>query len=156
MPRYNELPNMGLYLEQTTKYINTFLQPLGCIEITPSMVSNYVKKDVIPNPIKKLYYADHIVYIIFVSFAKNLLTIENIGHLIEMQRASYTLPVAYDYFCNELENMLFYNFGLKDSVEFLGETQSMEKDMLKSLVFSAASIVHMHACIEAIKNRDNK
>ena len=29
LPRYGQLPNMGLYLEQTTKYINQCLAPLG-------------------------------------------------------------------------------------------------------------------------------
>ena len=29
MPRYNELPNEGLYLEQTTQYINHALAPLN-------------------------------------------------------------------------------------------------------------------------------
>ena len=40
MPRYREIPDVGLYLDQTVKYINRFLAPLGCEEITPSMVSN--------------------------------------------------------------------------------------------------------------------
>ena len=31
LPRYDELPNVGLYLEQTVKYINQCLHPLGCI-----------------------------------------------------------------------------------------------------------------------------
>ena len=53
MPRYHELPNVGLYLEQTAKYINSFLAPLGCMEITTSMISNYVKKKLIDGPVKK-------------------------------------------------------------------------------------------------------
>ena len=28
LPRYNEIPNVGLYLEQTTKYISQYLEPL--------------------------------------------------------------------------------------------------------------------------------
>ena len=43
MPRYKEIPNVGLYLEQTVKYINECLAPIE-ISITPSMLSNYVKK----------------------------------------------------------------------------------------------------------------
>ena len=66
MPRYRQLPDMGLYLEQTVKYINGILQPLSGIELTGSMVSNYVKKGLIPNPIKKQYYAEQIAYLFFV------------------------------------------------------------------------------------------
>ena len=60
LPRYAEIPNVGLYLEQTTKYINSYLAPLGCPEVTSSMVSNYVKKGLLPNPIKKQYDSQHI------------------------------------------------------------------------------------------------
>lgn len=45
MPRYKEIPNVGLYLEQTVKYINECLAPIE-ISITPSMLSNYVKKGI--------------------------------------------------------------------------------------------------------------
>ena len=44
LPRYQDLPDMGLYLEQTTQYLNHFLAPLGCMEVTSSMISNYVKR----------------------------------------------------------------------------------------------------------------
>ena len=120
LPRYAELPNMGLYLEQTVKYINSVLQPLGGMELTGSMVSNYVKKNLIANPVKKQYYAEQIAYLFFVVVAKNQLSMEDIGLLIEMQRNTYTLPVAYDYLCDELENMLFYIFGVRETLEDLG------------------------------------
>lgn len=151
MPRYNEIPNMGLYLEQTTKYINGFLAPLGCLEITSSMVSNYVKKGVIPKPVKKQYFAEHVAYLFFVALAKNMVAIEDIGLLIEMQRSTYELPVAYDYMCSQLEHTLAYIFGLRATQEPLGETESDEKNILSSLIFSAANVIHMHACFALIR-----
>lgn len=151
LPRYNEIPNMGLYLEQTTKYINGFLAPLGCLEITSSMVSNYVKKGVIPKPVKKQYFAEHVAYLFFVALAKNMVAIEDIGLLIEMQRDTYTLPVAYDFMCSQLECTLEYIFGLRTTQEALGETESDEKNILSSLIFSAANVIHMHACFTLIR-----
>ena len=53
LPRYEELPNGGLYLEQTVQYINGCIAPLGCSQLTGSMVSNYVKQGVFPGPVKK-------------------------------------------------------------------------------------------------------
>ena len=29
LPRYQEIPNVGLYLEQASKYIGEYLSPLG-------------------------------------------------------------------------------------------------------------------------------
>ena len=39
LPRYNEIPNVGLYLEQATKYVCEYLAPLGEFSLTPSMIS---------------------------------------------------------------------------------------------------------------------
>ena len=47
LPRYHEIPDMGLYLEQTTKYVNRCISPLGLEAITPSMIRNYVKQGII-------------------------------------------------------------------------------------------------------------
>ena len=53
LPSYNEIPNVGLYLEQTAKYISEYLTCLGDFALTGSMISNYVKKGLIKNPVKK-------------------------------------------------------------------------------------------------------
>ena len=151
LPRYAELSDVGLYLEQTTKYINQCLAPLGCVEFSGSMISNYVKKGLVPNPVKKQYSADHIALLFFIAIVKNLVAMENIGLLFDIQRASYPLPVAYDYFCSELENVLFFIFGLKDTMEKLGSTQSDEKDMLSNLIYSAAIVIHMNARFNAVR-----
>ena len=155
LPRYAEIPTVGLYLEQTIKYINAFLAPLGCLELTGSMVSNYVKKGLIPAPVKKQYYPEQISYLFFVALAKNLTSMENIDLLISVQRETYTLPVAYDYMCGELENMLFYFFGLKDTPEELGETESDEKNLLRGLIMSAANVIYLNNYIEYVR-RQNK
>ena len=155
LPRYAEIPTVGLYLEQTIKYINAYLAPLGCLELTGSMVSNYVKKGLIPAPVKKQYYPEQIAYLFFVALAKNLTSMENIDLLISVQRESYTLPVAYDYMCGELENMLFYFFGLKDSPEEVGETESDEKNLLRGLIMSAANVIYLNNYIEYVR-RQNK
>ena len=151
LPRYAEIPTVGLYLEQTIKYINGFLAPLGCLELTGSMVSNYVKKGLIPAPVKKQYYPEQISYLFFVAIAKNLMSMENIDLLISIQRNSYTLPVAYDYMCRELENMLAFHFGLKDTVEDIGITESDEKTLLRGLISSAANVIYLHSYFEQVR-----
>ncbi len=51
LPRYAELPDDGLYLKQAETYINRILAPLGMMEITTSMIRNYVKQDIVENPV---------------------------------------------------------------------------------------------------------
>lgn len=52
LPRYAQIPEVGLYLEQVVRYINARLAPLGEPELTGSMVSNYVKQKLVPAPQK--------------------------------------------------------------------------------------------------------
>lgn len=55
LPRYAQIPDVGLYLEQVVRYVNTHLAPLGEPELTISMVSNYVKQGLISSPIKVIH-----------------------------------------------------------------------------------------------------
>ncbi len=152
LPRYKELPDMGLYLEQVTKYINGFIIPLGYAEITTSMVSNYVKKGVIASPVKKQYYAEQIAYLFFISIAKSILSMENIVQLFEMYKEVYTPEVAYNYFCDEFENMLLYVAGLKETPGDTGKTVSDVKIMLRSVIFAASHIIFVNNCFEVKKD----
>ena len=153
MPRYHELPNVGLYLEQVAKYVNNVLSPLNCAEITTSMISNYVKKGFIPSPQKKQYDADRVVYILFTAVAKNVLALEDIVELINMQKQKYSLAVAYDYFCSELENMLAFVVGLKDEPEKnIGVTEeTAEKALLRNVITSVSHSLYLTATFAALK-----
>lgn len=148
LPRYDELPDMGLYLEQVTKYINGYIVPLGLPEITLSMVSNYVKKGVIAAPVKKQYNAEQIAYLFFVSVAKSVISIDSIIQMIRMQQATYDARTAYEYFCSELENMLWYVCGLKDRLDNIGVTNTEEKTMFRSVIIAVSHIIFLNSCFE--------
>ena len=151
LPRYQNLPNEGLYLEQTTQYINRFLAPLGCMELTSSMISNYVKKGVIAPPIKKRYYAEQIAYLFYIAIAKNVLSLEHIVELRQMQEKSYPKHIAYDYMCEEFENILFHVFGLKEHIDDIGYTQSDEKVLFREVIIAASNSIHLTNCFNALK-----
>lgn len=146
LPRYEELPTVGLYLEQTVTYINEQLQPLGCLEITGSMVSNYVKKGWISRPEKKKYSADQIAHLFSITILKQVVPLENIFRLFQIQEPVYSNQTAYDYFCMELENILFTQFKFKESFEQVGVTSSLEKEMLQSALIAISQIIYLHYC----------
>ena len=153
MPRFKELPDVGLYLDQTTKYINNFLAPLG-LEITGSMISNYVKKGLLTNPTKKQYSAQQIAYLFFIAIAKNALSMENIKKLLDIQKEHYQPSVAYDYFCTEFENMLCYIFGISDEIKEVGVTNTEAKEMCRGLIIAVVHIVHLKTYFEKMDNKD--
>lgn len=139
LPRYRELPDFGLRLEQVTRYISRYCpQP-----VTGSMVSNYVKQKIIPGPVKKSYGQDSLAYLLFVSYIKTVMTLDDIALMMEIQKSSYDIAVAYDYFCDEFENLLQFVCGLKDKPDAVGVTQSEEKELLRTALLSITYKVYM-------------
>ena len=152
MPRYHDLPNVGLYLDQTVKYINGYLAPLGCMEITTSMVSNYVKKGYISSPVRKQYSAEQIAYLFGIAVLKNVISMDNIARMFQMQRSAYSAQVAYDYFCEELENVLRYTFGLKEEVDEVGVTNTVTKDMLRSVIIAVSHVTYLNSRFDELED----
>ena len=73
LPRYRDIPDVGLYLEQVTRYVSDSLEPLGQGELTGSMVSNYVKKGILASPVRKQYGREQIAHLIYISVVKSVL-----------------------------------------------------------------------------------
>ena len=152
LPRYDEIPDVGLYLEQTTKYISELLSPLEDISITRSMISNYIKQGLVSNPVKKQYSRDQIAYLIYIAIAKTVLSLDHIRLLIEMQQKTYGNAVAYNYFCMEFENILFYVFEFKDSAEQIGKDSTELKIMLRNMIITVAHKIYLDKCFNSIGN----
>lgn len=155
LPRYDEIPNVGLYLEQVAKYINDYIEPLGDVNITSSMISNYVKRGLVKNPVKKQYFREQIAYLIYIAVTKNVLSLENIHALITIQRKTYDNKVAYDYFCTEFENILTFVFGLKDPLETVGSDTTDEKTMLRNTIITVAHKTYLDMCFQAIQDEQS-
>lgn len=154
LPTYREIPEVGLYLDQTVKYINTAYDVLPNLEITSSMVSNYVKQGIIDRPVKKYYSRDQICHLLFIVIAKTVLPMDNIKLLFdEMQKVkAYPPEIAYEYFRLELDNVLSYVFGLKDEVELIGTTSTDTKKLLRNTIMSVSYKVYLDLAIQEIKN----
>ena len=151
LPKYDELPDDGLYLEQTTKYISELLRPLQENAITASMISNYVKKDLVNNPIRKQYFRDQIAHLIFIAAAKLVLSMDDLRLLVQLQKTSYSDRVAYEYFRQELENALQYIFGAKGTFDNVGVENTIEKQLLRSAIFAVANKVFLEKSLALLE-----
>ncbi len=116
LPNYNDIPDIGLFLEQAVKYVNGYLEPLGDVSLTGSMVSNYVKKKILANPVKKQYNREQLAYLFFIAAAKTCLSLENLQRLIDIQRTYCSCESAYEYFRAELRSALGEVFGDKAGI----------------------------------------
>ena len=89
LPRWEELPNFDLYLDQVITLIEGYLQNLFDEEndtiLTAAMINNYVKLKLIPKAEKKRYNRMHIAYLIAITILKQVLTISEVKQGIEYQ-----------------------------------------------------------------------
>ena len=154
LPKYEEIPDVGLYLDQTVKYINTYFVALPNVELTSSMVSNYVKKGLIDRPIKKVYHRDQICYLFFITIAKTVLTMENIQLLFDVQKKVYDPRTAYEYLRQESDNVIEYVFAIKDNLDVVGYTNTKEKDMLRNTIIAMVHKIYLELCFEVIRDRE--
>ena len=118
LPAWEDIPDFGLYMEQVTALLKEYLDylPPELKEeqfITAATINNYVRKKVIPEPIKKKYYRIHIVYLILICTLKQSLSIATLQTMIPLELSSDQLHVYYDayrkrhriiarYFCDQV------------------------------------------------------
>ena len=154
LPRYQEIPNMGLYLDQAVKYMAEYLGPLGEYSLTSSMVSNYVKKGLIASPVKKQYSREQIAYLFFIALTKNVLSLDGLINFIAIQKRTYSLQKAYDYFCEQFENTLLFTAEVKDTLDIAGEDTTDEKRLLFSCIVAVTQKIYLERCLEAISQEE--
>lgn len=119
LPRYNELPQLELYMDQVLLLLEQAMQPLspqaepdlprrkkqGERAVTASMINNYVKQGLIEPPRKKRYTRQQVAGLLLVCLLKNLLPIADIKLLLQ-QAEQQDFAVFYDCFCAQLEAYL--------------------------------------------------
>lgn len=154
LPGYEAIPDVGLYLKQVARYISERLAPLGQGEVTGSMISNYVKKGLVAKPVKKQYYRDQIVHLIFIAVAKTVLSIENISRLIDIQQETYDTKTAYLFLRRSLKNQLDRVFGIetsRDAAPAPRETEEApEKTLLRNIIVAIAHKIYVEKSLQAL------
>ena len=89
LPEWEAIPDFGLYMEQVIDLLKQYLDylPPELKEeqfITASTINNYVRTKVMPEPIKKRYYREHIAYLVIICTLKQTLSIALVRRIIPM------------------------------------------------------------------------
>ncbi len=77
------IPNIDLYVDQLTSFIEDNLYSNNENHLTKSMVNNYCKNKVIPPSIKKKYDKNHIILLIIIYNTKSIISISDIQKIFE-------------------------------------------------------------------------
>ena len=138
IPRYEDLPDIELYMDQVLALINKQLNIISNNEniITASMVNNYVKFRLIPSPKGKRYTRKHLCYMIALCLLKQILSMNEIKVLVNQQLKISSELEAYNLFCNELE------FAFKNCSEINCFQSQASNDNNHCLIYCAKAIAY--------------
>ena len=110
LPRFAELPEMELYMEQV---INTIDRRLWLFAenqegkfATASMVNNYVKSKLISAPVKKKYTREQLARLLLVFILKRIFSITEINAFLQYLDSKDNFVYCYNSFCLLLENTM--------------------------------------------------
>ena len=121
LPRYDELTPFPVVMRQLLcildEHLSVFSIPGDEKVLTQSMINSYVYKRVIRAPENKEYDRRQIIHLLCIGILKQVISISDIAKLIEMQTNQYPIDIAYNYFCDELENALKVTFGSRSFSE---------------------------------------
>ena len=152
MPNWNDLPDIDLYMDQVITYLEKQLAVFSKNEdeklITPAMINNYVKNEIIPRPLNKKYTREHMAHLISVLNLKNILSLMDINRLISHEELDKPINELFDQL-NSIQNEAFKDTALRvsDSLEKL-DSDIADKDNEERL-----SLLALKFSLEANANR---
>ncbi len=103
LPEWEEIHDIGLYMDQVVTLLKQYLDylPPELKEdqvITPAAINNYVRKKIMPEPVKKKYYRTHIAYLIMICTLKQCMSIATLQTMIPMGLSEEELKQTYTAF----------------------------------------------------------
>ena len=102
LPRWRELPDLELYLDQVLELTARYLEAWPAFDrkgLTASMVNNYVMMGALPKPVKKRYSRRHLAQLLVICVLKNSLPIASVRALMDREMPEGGEEAFYDGFC---------------------------------------------------------
>ena len=100
-PKWSELPDIDLYLDQVLLYVN-LLDNSSIVDddkgLTSAMINNYVKNGHLDKPIKKKYNRKQVARLIVITALKNVFSIQEISQTLTVLTANNSSKNLYNDF----------------------------------------------------------
>ena len=114
LPRWDDLPNLDLYLDQVLSLLDEWLSDYLTYDktsiMTKTMINNYVKQKYIDAPVNKKYPKETVASLVIIAMLKPVYTISEISRLIKLGTRNEELDVVYDRFCDKIEEAVHHVF----------------------------------------------
>ncbi len=113
LPSWDDIPDIGLYMEQVIILLKEYLDYLPPELkdeqiITAPTINNYVRTKIMPEPVKKKYYREHIAYLVMICTMKQILPIAVISRIIPMDISTDEVKSIYDRYVERHKSTIQY------------------------------------------------
>ena len=102
---WEQIPDLGLYMDQVVTLIGRIYAPLYGDDVrkflTPAMINNYVKAQLIPRPVGKKYGREQLALLIMIVTLKQTCSMDSIRRML-MLKEGETAEALYATFCRRL------------------------------------------------------
>ena len=108
-PKWKEIPNIDLYLDQVLLYVNQVCEPISSESdkgLTASMVNNYVKHGYLTKPEKKKYQRKQIARLIAITTLKSVFSIQEIAQTLNTLQTETNSEQLYNAFVDYMNEGL--------------------------------------------------
>lgn len=133
LPAWEEIHDIGLYMDQVVTLLRQYLDylPPELKEeqvITPAAINNYVRKKIMPEPVKKKYYRTHIAYLIMICTLKQCMSISTLQTMIPMGLNEEELERTYTAFAkrHRASSLFFIEMVREVAAGILDHTEQKE------------------------------
>ena len=106
-PKWEDIPNIDLYLDQVLLYVNQVCAPISPDKekgLTASMVNNYVKHGYLTKPDKKKYQRKQIARLIAITTLKSVFSIQEIAQTLNSLQTQASSDQLYDAFVDYMNH----------------------------------------------------
>lgn len=128
-PRWNDWPNLDLYMDQAVSLIEASVQMFYAEgqpkPVTSTMINNYVKQKIVPPSRKKKYGREHLAYFYVIFLLKSALNLVDISDAIAYFYKHGATSETFRIFCDEIEAALATAFG--------GETRNSHAETVEGI-----------------------
>ena len=155
IPRWEELPNVDLYMDQILTFINSSLSE--CIKngeneekeknqiLTKTMINNYVKNNILEAPVKKKYSKTQCAKLFVICVLKQVFSMNEISSLINIALESTDISHAYNSFCSLFEEAVKSTFEKKEFSKV--DTSNEKRYLLKSVLLACSYKIYVQNLI---------
>jgi hypothetical protein len=145
-------------MDQVLTYLERQLSPLSVEEheklITPFMINNYVKANLIPSPVKKKYSKEHMGFMLGICSVKQILSMSDISNLRQRLKSNNIGELYKIFIQNWQDNLHNIANDAAKSVDNLIErfeqnNENIEEDKFNEMIKDNLNFLALRLAIEA-------